>query len=125
MIQASKILVYHLNFVLLFTIFFSCESVKREPIDESALPEEVSLSNDIIPIFEQKCIKCHNGGTPPDLTSENAYIDLTAGGYINIYNPEESTLYEAINTGGSMQQYADDFNRAIILKWITQGAFEN
>lgn len=125
MIQASKIIIFWLTLILVLALLFSCESVKREPLDESALPEEVSLTTDIIPIFEEKCTKCHDGGTPPDLTSDNAYINLSAGGYINIDSPDESKLYEAINTGGSMQQYANNLDRALILKWITEGAYDN
>lgn len=110
---------------LLLLLFQSCEWEQREPIDEGDLPEVVSFYDHVVPIFEAKCTQCHNGTTPPNLTFDNAYIELTAGGYINIDNPQSSKLYEAIDIGGSMYQYANDMDRAHILKWIEQGAEEN
>jgi hypothetical protein len=115
----------------------SCESEQRpEPIVPD-LPSEISFSNHILPIFNgtsvgidetgrgTACIKCHNGGTPPDLTSENAYIELTAGGYINTDSPEDSRIYMAIKPGGSMNQHTNEVDVAYILGWIQQGAQEN
>ena len=125
MICAYKKYIQALTFCFVLAFQFACESVKREPLDISSLPDEVSLTEHIIPVFAEKCIKCHNGTTPPNLTVDNAYIDLTAGGYINLDTPEDSRLYEAINTGGNMQQYASDLDRALIFKWISQGAYEN
>lgn len=103
----------------------SCEYEQREEVDLGSLPEVVSFTTDIAPIFVESCIQCHKtGSTPPDLTLENSYLELTGGGYINTNNPAESKLYKAIN-GGGMTQYATDLDRAYILKWIEQGAEEN
>lgn len=114
-----------LVFTFILAIAQSCEWEQREPIDESDLPEVVSFYDHIVPIFEAKCTQCHNGTTPPNLTYDNAYLELTAGGYINTDNPTESKLYKSIDIGGSMYQYASDLDRAYILKWIEQGADEN
>ena len=66
----------------------SCEWKQIEPID--VLPENVSFSNDVIPIFTQSCnsVGCHNsGGISPDLSEENAFNVLTTGNMLNIDNP--------------------------------------
>jgi hypothetical protein len=110
----------------IFILFFSsCEYEKREPIDLSSLPDEVSFNNDIIPVFSNNCIRCHDGSLTPDLTPENAYFDLSSGNYLNTDVPEESYLYKKISGNGSMSQYAGEYNSALILKWIQQGALEN
>jgi hypothetical protein len=111
--------------LFLFFILSGCEYEKREPVDLSNLPDVVSFSNDIIPVFSNNCIRCHDGSITPDLTSENAYFDLSSGNYINTDVPENSYLYKKISGNGTMAQYADDYNRALILKWIEQGAEEN
>ena len=85
----------------------------------------MSFSADVVPIFESKCTRCHGGTRPPDLTAENAYLSLTSGNYLDTEIPEESYLYKKIDGNGSMSEYADDHDRAVILKWIEQGAEEN
>ena len=105
---------------------FSCtyETITRT---EPEVPDSVSFSVDIIPIFNASCnvSGCHSkGGIAPDLTEQNAYISLIFFGYIDTDVPEESIVYEKINTG-SMKTYATDTDRALILKWIEQGALDN
>jgi hypothetical protein len=123
--------------IILALIMVSCESDKRpEPI-VPVLPDVVSFKDHIEPIFEGKsigidqtgrgdaCTKCHNGATPPDLTAENAYIELTGGGYTNTDSPESSKLYEAVKPGGSMNQHTNEVDVAYILEWINEGVQDN
>ena len=94
---------------------------------EVDVPDTVSFETDIIPIFEASCnsVGCHNtGGIPPDLTAPNAYINLTLFGYLDTVDPASSELYTKID-GGSMDIYATDQERALILAWIEQGALDN
>ena len=91
------------------------------------VPEVVSFSVNVIPIFIAKCnaAGCHsNGGQPPNLTTPNAYTSLTFYGYVDTVDPEASILYEKISTG-TMKENASEQDRAIILKWIQQGAENN
>ena len=111
--------------VCLFAFFSSCEWEKVEPLDPTDLPDIVSLSEHIQPVFDANCIQCHGGSTTPDLRIENAYFDLINGNYIDTDNPENSYLYQKISGNGSMALYANDYERALILKWIEQGAEEN
>src|SRR6478735_1718934 len=68
------------------------------------LPTNVSLKNDVQPIFNRDCnlSGCHDAipSHHPSLTPENAYNDLTSGGYVNTTDPEKSILYLSINGGG-------------------------
>ncbi len=92
-----------------------------------APPEgDISYSTDMQPFFDLKCTSCHNGtGVPLDLTAGGSYDALINGNYINTANASESLLYTKIDTGGSMESYATDAERAITLKWIEQGAKNN
>lgn len=94
---------------------------------EPEVPSDVSFNDNVIPIFNGICNNsgCHsNGGISPNLNSSNAYISLTFFGYVDLDVPAESELYKKITTG-SMKDYASDQDRAIILKWIEQGALDN
>lgn len=94
---------------------------------EVVVPDSVSFVTDIIPIFNSNCNNsgCHNtNGIPPDLSADKAWISITFFGYLNTAEPENSLLYTKINTG-SMKINATDQHRALILKWIEQGAQDN
>lgn len=111
---------------ILLSGLYSCTYETIIP-SEPEVPENVSFQVDVIPIFNSSCNSsgCHNkGGIAPDLSSDNAYTSLTFFGYVNTDIPESSILYEEINTG-SMKGFATDQDRAIILKWIEQGALNN
>lgn len=100
----------------------SCEYNKDEP---ALKPETVSFSTDVQPIFTAKCVSCHGGSTNPNLSAGNAYNALTSNNkYIDLQNPENSYFYQKISTG-SMAQYLNDKDRAIILRWIELGAQNN
>jgi hypothetical protein len=97
-----------------------------EPVNT---PDIVSFSDDIIPFFETSCATsaCHDqGGIDPDLSAANAYASLINGGLIETDSTQaaQSEIYTKITTG-SMSQYATDVNRALLLKWIQQGADNN
>jgi len=94
---------------------------------EVEVPDSVSYNVDVLPIFTENCSVsgCHAAGAiPPDLSADNAYISLTFFGYVDLDNPEQSLLFQKLETG-SMKPYATDNERAIILKWIEQGTLNN
>lgn len=129
-------LIFSVSIVILY-VTTSCESAQRPEEIVGEIPEVVSFSEHIIPIFEGRsvgielsgkgraCTDCHNGSTPPNLTVENAYIELTGGGFIDLDNPEKSRLYDKMAPGGSMNTYTNETDLAYILEWINQGALEN
>ena len=119
--RKSKFVHVILIFIALLC-FVSCEYNTIE-FDEIVIPpdQEISFSEDIIPIFTANCIQCHDGGTDPDLREANAYNALISGSYINTENPAESSLY-TILLEGSHSTRASATEKQLILEWITRGA---
>lgn len=113
-----------------FTIFslliFSCEKYQFEPpkIDPNV---EISFQDVLLPVFEAKCIGCHNGSVPPDLRSEKAYSSLTkTNRYISAdpeNNPEESLIYSKLEEGHVAS--ISEIEKLQILYWVKQGAKNN
>ena len=86
---------------------------------------QYSLTTDVQPIFNGKCISCHKAGSvPPDLTTGNSYGSLTSMNMINTGNPASSVLYKKMSTG-SMATYCTQQDADVVLQWITQGAKNN
>ncbi len=88
---------------------------------------DVSWQTDVLPIFTNNCsvTGCHvSGAINPDLSAANAYNSLVYSGYVDVDNPELSSIYVKVNTG-SMKNYASDTQKAYILAWIEQGALDN
>ena len=90
-------------------IIYGCEKdvISFESTNNGVVPT-VSFKNDLVPLFQSRCITCHNtvNGTNPNL-SVNAYQNLTGGGFINTSNPAQSLIYVKI-TSGSMAGYSNN-----------------
>ena len=94
------------------------------------LPVNVSLKNDLMPIFNQSCNTggCHDleGSNSPSLVADRAYESLVYGSMINTLEPEKSILYQQIVTGAMPPSGPLTSNeQKIILAWITEGARNN
>ena len=102
-----------------------------EVISFVGLPTNVSLKNDVQPIFDRDCNMsgCHDAGPAhsPSLVKEKAYNDLTSGGYVNTADPENSVLYLSVNGGGmpAGREPLSENDKKLILAWITEGAKNN
>ena len=103
----------------------SCEYKWIEPSEVNISQEEVSFKEDVVTVFQDKCIQCHSSQSPV-LTSDKAFSNLTEEGYVNVDNPKSSELYEKVeegHPGGNNALNAEEL--AIILAWIQQGAKNN
>jgi hypothetical protein len=99
------------------------------------LPQTVSFTNDILPIFNASCntAGCHTGTSPSgnlDLDPAVAYTKLMKAGtgYIDTINPNYSLLYsQLISTSKPMPPTGklDDCKTSLIFKWIQQKAKNN
>jgi len=115
-----------LLFALVGFLFSSCEYEWIQPI-KPPIPDVVSYSADIQPIFDRDCNSsaCHAAGsTPPDLSEGNSYDALINGNYVDVETPEASILYTTMKSG-SMRFYTNPGDEEIVLAWIEQGALNN
>jgi hypothetical protein len=117
-----KTILFITLFLLLFSLFFSCEkdsgpyvAVLGNPIDttkidtngtgQPTIPDptiysySISYGTHVKPVFQQNCIQaCHNPQHPKlDLRPSVSYAQLLTDGfsapYVNTINPEQSSLY--------------------------------
>ena len=121
-----KILKAFMIFAAAVSLLSACEYEWIEP-DLPPIPDTVSFSADVMPIFNEGCNSgaCHGtGGKVPDLSEGQAYNALMNGGYVDLNTPEASVIYTCIKTG-TMKPYAKTGDAEIILAWIEQGAENN
>lgn len=118
-------------------VLFSCLKCKQMDniVCNNPLPDPVSFSNNIIPIFNEHCnfIGCHAGTSPKghlNLSPSVAYSNLMkiGSGYIDTLNPIASLLYaQMISTSKPMPPSGtlNDCSIQIVLRWIKQKAKNN
>lgn len=110
-----------LVFVLSLLIFGGCKY-------DFILPEEVPVVNDvkfstqIVPVFAEKCVLCHNIQAPV-LTSDAAYSQIVPN-YVNTAAPSSSEIY-TVPTSGTHGATVSAAQAALILQWIKEGAKNN
>ena len=127
----KKTLIYLVVVLLFATVLNACYYDEIATFD--GLPTNVSLKNDVQPIFDRECSLpgCHVSPIPPghhpDLTAGSSYEALTSGGYVNTIDPANSVLYLSVNGGGMPAGRAPltENDKKIILAWITEGAKNN
>jgi len=126
-----KKLVQYLMVLTLGLMATSCYYDELPPEPVIQIPEVVSYSKDIQPLWDQSCIACHKAGaTAPNLTTGNSYAALTANSkYVVAGNAANSLLHKAlIGQGAPLMPTAgiwSDSKIALVDKWINDGALNN
>ena len=114
-------------------IFSGCYKTTTVVINPGAsITTEMSYTNDITPIFTKSCALsgCHvSGGKAPDLTKDNSYKSLTAGGYVKAGDPDNSVLMQWLTGKKSpvmpLGKGPDATINGKVYAWINQGAKNN
>jgi hypothetical protein len=123
-----KLLLQILAIVGVVFFFISCEyefieapkPVPPEPGDT------ISFAAEVVPIFEDGCTGCHNGGIAFDLTAANAYNNIVNMNLVVPNDPEASRIWyfpEPVNGEHNAKYSNKDANT--IYNWINQGALNN
>jgi hypothetical protein len=102
--------------------FISCDKYSY-PLPVVDPDVTVLFQDEIQPIFNSKCIDCHNGTQYPNLTDGKSYEALSKGGLITPPG-ETSGLYLKM-TGSSHILRSSDIEKQTVLNWINQGALNN
>lgn len=114
------------GFVFMFMVSCQYEFIVPE---EVIIPDTISFSEDVIPIFNAKCNNggCHAAGFGIlDLSPANAWEDLFRKNQIDVDNPAQSPLYIKLTASGSTHQGRSTAQeQATILEWINKGAQNN
>lgn len=109
----------------------SCYYDEVPPEAVTPLPETVSYTKDIQPLWNESCIGCHaTGSTAPDLTAVNSYLALTKNSkYVVAKDAANSILYKClIGEGAPLMPKAgkiSDSKIELVKKWINDGALNN
>jgi len=97
--------------------------------EEIILPDTVSFSLDIQPIFSTNCTTCHPVlVAAPDLTEDNSYDAITNGVYIVPNDLEASVLYQRLQGNPSVMPPSGrlpSMDIELVKSWIEQGAPDN
>ena len=111
--------------LLLLAALWSCEYETIVP-GEVVVPDgPVSYAEEIAPVFDSQCASCHGGATSPDLRLDKSWNELTSKNLVDTSNPAESIILVKINSGHASSGNLSALQKALILKWIEQGALDN
>jgi hypothetical protein len=109
----------------------SCYYDEMPPEAVIVIPETVSYSKDVQPLWDQDCISCHKpNATAPDLTAANSYSALTANNkYVIPGNSSDLRVHKSlVGDGAAIMPTSgkwSDSKIALVDKWITAGALNN
>lgn len=132
--MSKKIIAITLILVTLSLVLFtSCYKVTTLTVANTAeITDEVSFSKDLAPIYATSCSVsgCHSsGGIKPDLSPEKLYSTLVEGNYVNVDEPEKSSVYLSLTGNGKVSMPVGTNNPSninnLMLAWIKQGAKNN
>ncbi len=95
--------------------------------DQSSL---VDFAKEVAPIFQQRCVRCHQPGIRKGDLSLTTYADLMANEYVIPGEPDESHLLEMVSSGIDGKRPAmpkgdkplAEGELALLRRWIAEGA---
>ena len=101
---------------IMFAVLSGCSELNEAPPD--LIVENLTYDNDMKEIFNNNCIICHSGNTPPkdyDMTSYEGVITKATAGDPN------STLVIVSDDGGSMHIYYDSEQEIEkVVQWVVE-----
>jgi len=131
----KKILTPFLTFIFILFVLLSCDdSLTVEDVDKKIIPSSnVSFAQHLYPVFQVKCIRCHNATDPDGNLDLTTYASATSD--LNVVFPGEaslSRLYWAIS-GTSGIEPMPPIGYPVLTKnqidgikiWINEGANNN
>lgn len=124
-----------LSFVILLVIstilFFNKTASVTASTTIENINTNISFKNDIQPIFERRCIKCHGGEFPSEGLNMESYESLIAGsqsGQVIVVGDANNSLIIEMLENGEMPKRGQDLTSEqieLIRQWINEGALNN
>ncbi len=111
--------------LLLSAALWSCEYETIVPGEVIVPDGPISYSEDIAPVLADQCAGCHGGATSPDLRLDKSWSELSSKNLVNTSNPAESVIVVKIDSGHGTSGNLSALEKALLLKWIEQGAIDN
>lgn len=102
-----------------------------EPVPTESAPTEVSFANDVMPIFEASCVKCHGVESVKEGLDLRTYEGLMAGSFngavLTPGNADESFLVQQLIEGEMPKRSSklSDQKIKLIADWVNAGAENN
>jgi len=110
-----------------FTSCYKDVLIPKAAVDPDGPPQAVSFKTELAPLFNTSCgiSGCHvTGGHQPYMSTDESYIQITNGGFVNTSVPKASILYIQIN--GDMKEHIPSAtDRQKVYDWIRNGAPNN
>jgi len=106
----------------------STDSPTAEPV---TVAELVSYSKDVQPIFQAKCIECHNSDRTSedvDLSSYATLMNASSANAVVVPGDASASLLVSVIEDGSMPKRGSKVTNAQLQKiidWVNQGALDN
>jgi len=113
--------------LLCFSCYYDELPEETDLVAEIPDDEVVSFKDDVQPIFDEKCIGCHNGNfANPDLREGNAYNAIVPQ-YIIAGDAENSEFYQKLpgNDHQDIDIVLTNEEIGIIKAWIDRGGENN
>jgi mono/diheme cytochrome c family protein len=129
--KKMKKIFQYLMMLTLGLMVTSCYYDEMPPEPVIPVPDVVSYSTDVQPLWNESCISCHKpGATAPDLTAANSYSALTLNSkYVIPGNAAGSKIHKSLLGDGTALMPPSgkwsDSKIALVDKWINAGALNN
>lgn len=127
------LIIIALVFVCAFVVFQNCGSniVTAAQPSQTSVIENVSFQNDVQPILERRCAKCHGGEFPSEGLNMETYESLMSGsqnGVVVVAGDANNSLIIEMIENGEMPKRGQDLTTEqieLIRQWINEGALNN
>jgi hypothetical protein len=106
-------------------------SAVQEPAPAESEAASVSFANDIVPILEAKCIKCHGVESKKEGLDLRTYDDILKGsrnGPVIVPGNANESLFVTLIIEGEMPNRGEPVTPEelrLIMDWVNQGALNN
>jgi mono/diheme cytochrome c family protein len=104
---------------------------QSEAVSDPAVAVAMSFTNQVLPVFEESCTRCHGSSRQSGGLRLDSYAALVAGGKdgaVVVPGDAPSSLLVELITSGEMPKNAaplTDEKIQVIIEWVDTGALDN